>query len=112
MFKKSAVKSVSGYNDMLFFEDYYLWVKMIQKGCKMANLEDVHVYTYASDDIYKRRGGLEYLKYEIKFQKEISKLNYISKTKMMTNIVVRASIRILPNFIRKLVYKNILRKKQ
>lgn len=34
MYRKKAVLSVGGYQTSLFPEDYFLWIKMLQNGCK------------------------------------------------------------------------------
>ena len=111
MFRASAIKKVDGYDNVLFFEDYDLWVRMIQAGCRVKNLDEILVYTYESGDIYKRRGGISYLRYEIGFQRIMYRMGFISLPMMIMNIVLRSFVRVTPHFLRKWIYKNLLRKK-
>lgn len=37
MYKKEAVMKAGGYKDWFWNEDYYLWIRMLESGCKFAN---------------------------------------------------------------------------
>lgn len=39
MFKKSVVKAAGGYQDFPFFEDYYLWLRMLRNNVKAYNVK-------------------------------------------------------------------------
>jgi hypothetical protein len=62
--------------------------------------------------MYKRRGGLNYALTEIKFQKKLKELGYITLIEMATNIAIRVTTRLIPNKLRIGVYKTFLRKKK
>lgn len=109
IFKKSAVLNSGNYRDFLWFEDYDLWVRMIQNGCKTANIPLVLVNVRADDGMFARRGGWNYFKQEVKFQKFIRKCNFISNFNYITNLIIRFSVRILPNKFRTILYKRVLR---
>lgn len=51
MFKKHAVQSVGGYIDMPYFEDYWLWARMLRVGCKAKNIDQVLIRVRAGQDI-------------------------------------------------------------
>ncbi len=42
--------------------------------------------------------------------KKIYDLGLITRYKMFENILIRVSVRLLPNFVRKFVYRDLLRK--
>ena len=41
MFRREAVLHAGNYQDFPGFEDYYLWVRMLRKGCKGYNVQEV-----------------------------------------------------------------------
>lgn len=74
MFKKHAVQSVGGYIDMPYFEDYWLWARMLRVGCKAKNIDQVLIRVRAGQDMIARRGGLSYTKCIIKFEKAMNRI--------------------------------------
>ena len=110
MFRKSVVLKAGGYQHFPLFEDYYLWVRMMMKGSKLYNLQEPLLLFRSSQDMYKRRGGMKYALTELRFQRTIHKLGYISLTKMWANSLTRFIARIIPNKLRGLLYKSVLHK--
>jgi glycosyltransferase involved in cell wall biosynthesis len=111
-YKKSAVLDSGNYRDFLWFEDYDLWVRILQKGYKAANLPDYLVNVRADGDMFSRRGGLKYLKQDLLFQKFLYSIGYISWANYTYNCLVRMVIRLMPNQIRTMFYKVVLREKK
>ena len=64
------------------------------------------------EDFYKRRGGIKYLKSILKFKKEQYKKGFFSKKDYFISAGTSAVICLMPNCIRDLFYKKILRKKK
>ncbi|MNZ86802.1 UDP-Gal:alpha-D-GlcNAc-diphosphoundecaprenol beta-1,3-galactosyltransferase [compost metagenome] len=60
--------------------------------------------------MYKRRGGLNKTIQEIKLQQRFLKMGFINKYDFFLNLFVRGAFRLLPNFIRGLMYKKLLGK--
>jgi len=109
VFRKQAVLSCGGYLPFLLLEDYYLWVRMLIKGRKFANIPEPLVLFRLGKDTFARRGGLKYLINEIKLQKYFLKVNFINLPIFIYNIFIRITIRLMPNKIRKYFYMLFLR---
>ena len=109
MFKKSAVVKSGNYRDFLWFEDYDLWIRMLEKGYKCANIPEVLVFVRAGKDMFARRGGWKYLKQDFKFQMYLYRLGFINLYNFIFNFGIRGFVRMLPNNIRILFYQKILR---
>ena len=95
-FRKSIIIKVGNYQDIKFFEDYYLWLKLFKLGYKIENLDEVFVYmkrNYAS----MRRSGIEYLKYELNFLRIIRSNSLMSFLFFIFNLL-RLPIRVYPLF--------------
>ena len=111
LLKKEDVIKAGNYRDFLWFEDYDLWVRMILLGCKTANLPEYLVNVRADNKMFARRGGIKYLKQDIRFQKFLYNSSFIGCLRFMLNILIRILIRIIPNQMRIYFYKNFLRKR-
>ena len=55
--KRSSLVSAGGYRDVLWHEDYYLWLTMLNLGMTIKNVDEVHVNVRVAG-IGNRRGGL------------------------------------------------------
>lgn len=109
MYRKSKVLEAGNYQDNYLYEDYALWVRMINSGAITANVPKVLVYARAGNGMEIRRGGLKYAKSELSAQIEFYKLGFISKYQLCKNLIIRIPVRLLPGGIRKSVYRNLLR---
>lgn len=110
IFKKSAVLDSGNYRDFLWFEDYDLWVRMLQKGYVVSNLPEYLVNVRANQEMFTRRGGWKYLNQDYKFQKFLFSVKFITAQELLINLVIRTIIRVLPNTLRSMIYKRFLRK--
>jgi glycosyltransferase involved in cell wall biosynthesis len=109
MFRKEMVLQSGGYRHCPNFEDYYLWARMLLNGAKFYNIQESLLLFRLSPTMFGRRGGTGYLKKEIRFQKLLVSEGFLSKKEMFTNMAVRVFFRIVPNRVRALMYKKLLR---
>lgn len=63
-FNLEAVRTCGGYPNIPYKEDYALWLKMIGRGFRLANLDQDLVDARLGDDFHRRRGGLHNLSSE------------------------------------------------
>jgi glycosyltransferase involved in cell wall biosynthesis len=108
MYRKEAVIKAGNYQKMMWFEDYYLWVRMILNGSKFYNIQQPLVKMRVNNQL-ERRKGKDYILNEIKLQKDFLNLGFINKKEFIRNILLRNFPRILPNYILKNIYKKLLR---
>lgn len=109
-FRKNAVMKAGGYMHFPLFEDYYLWVRMLNIDCRFANISESLVCMRISPEMYKRRGGMRYVRDEWRLQREFRKIGFISGREMAVNMAVRTIFRLAPNSLRGYMYKRFLRK--
>lgn len=103
IFKKSAVLSVGGYPN-IYPEDYALWVLMLAKGYRFANIPQTLVKVRVGDAFNTRRGW-EFLKGEIKAFKLMYKIGFINKALYISNVLQRGFLRLSPNWMKKILYQ-------
>lgn len=106
---RKAVIESGNYREFLWFEDYDLWIRMLQAGYKSANLNEVLVKVRTGNDFYLRRSGLTYMKQEYLFQKKLYKSNFINFHTFLFNLIIRSLVRLMPLTIRRSFYNNFLR---
>lgn len=111
IFRKDAVLKAGGYLHKPLFEDWYLWARMYLDGSKFANLQESLLFFRASDDMYKRRGGVAYALQSANFQWTLNKLGIISPFQAIKSNMLRSSVYLLPNSIRRWIYSTFLRSK-
>ena len=109
VFRKHAILTCGGYQSFPFLEDYYLWIRMLLKGKKFANLPEPLLLFRLDKYTFDRRGGLKYFFNEIKLQKFFLKVNFINLPIFIYNIFLRGIVRLFPNKIRKYFYMFFLR---
>jgi len=98
IFKKNAVLSSGGYQDFIWFEDYYLWVRMIINNCLCANIDDQLVDVRIGNSMFERRRGRAYAKMEYLLQKEFLRLKFTNYLRFLINVLMRVCPRYLPAF--------------
>jgi glycosyltransferase involved in cell wall biosynthesis len=110
MFKKSVIEDVGSYQEIHLFEDFYLWLRVINKGYKIANLPESLVHFRIDDNTIARRHGWNYAKKEYYFYKRCITENLLSRKDAYINFLMRLPIRFVPTKILLYIYKKYLRK--
>lgn len=109
MFKRSAVLGSGNYQNAPLYEDYDLWVRMLIKGFKFANIDEVLVYVRGGKNMYQRRGGVLYAQQEMSMQIKFYKLGLLSILQLITNVMIRVPVRLIPSQLRGVIYNIFLR---
>ena len=111
IFKKKAVLISGNYENLPFFEDYYLWVKMARNNHKFGNLKKILVKVRLDEDFYKRRSGKSYFVNYFKFLRRCLKIKFITSVDFIILIILRGLIYLLNVTLIKNIYIFFLRKK-
>lgn len=109
MYRKSKVIESGGYKG--FPEDLCLWYKMLIDGCRVYNFPESLLLFRWSPELYYRRGGWEYAKKEFRAQLYAHAIGYTSFRQMLSNIMVRSVVSLLPNGLRRRFYLCFLRRR-
>lgn len=109
IFRKEHVIASGGYLNTNFGEDYYLWARMLTNGYKLSNIPEVLVLVDVTNK-YKKRGGIKLSQKNIKLQNEFLRMGFIGFFDYIFNIISRIFISLIPNNVRRFIYRNILRK--
>lgn len=108
MFRKEKALAAGGYQPCPLFEDYDLWVRMFQAGCRFANLSDTLLYMRVND-MHRRRGGISYIKPICHFWTGMYRREMLGFTQYSFVLLSRIAVSLMPNGIRKMIYDKKLR---
>jgi len=112
MFRKASVVAAGNYQPCAGFEDYELWARMLMRGDRFHNLDDILVHVRCGNGMQQRRGGLRYLREEIKLQRRFVKTGFLSRPQFLLNLVTRAPVRVVPLPLRSIFYQRMLRQER
>ena len=108
MFRKKAVEDAGGYNERFhLFEDYYLWIRMLQNGSEGYNLKNPVLKMRTSEEQMLRRGGWRYTKDMLAFHRWILRSHWSRPSDFLTGALPHAVVCLLPNKLRLRIYQTL-----
>lgn len=110
IFKKKVIIKCGNYEKIEFFEDYYLWFKVMNGGYKFYNLQENLVEMKVDENFYKRRSGILYYNNYYSFLKRLFDKKYINFFVFLINLIFRIPIVFLSRNQLKILYNTLLRK--
>ena len=108
VYRRGAVRGAGGYGDLKLMEDYALFARMLQNGARAVNVAEPLVWYRVGETAFKRRGGTDLLRSELRLQREFRKNRFTSPGQYARNVVVRGGYRLIPWWVRRAVYRPIL----
>lgn len=111
VFRKQVVQAAGGYRHNPGFEDYDLWLRMLQQPGHAMNLTEVLVDVRVGNGMLNRRRGWSYVKTEISFLMSCCRQGLISTPDMLKSAAVRIPARLVPASLLEMVYERLLRKR-
>lgn len=104
IFRKKIVLDVGGYPPLRKAQDFALWSLLLSKGYKLANMPDILLKMRAGDELISRRGW-SYYKHEIQLYSFQKRIGFLSTSDYVVNIIGKGILRLAPNFIKTLIYR-------
>ncbi len=108
-FKKKTILKAGNYEDVRFYEDYFLWFKILKNNGVFHNLDLFLVKMKIDDNFFKRRSGLNYLEFYLFFLKKLASSNYINIFQVFFLFSIRLFLILMPLHLIKKIYRNFLR---
>ncbi len=109
MFRRGSVIEAGNYQRFHSLEDYFLWVRMLQKGMKFYTIQEVLVHVRTGNNMYKRRSGSSYFLSELKLYNYMLSSGFISLGQYTLVTPIRLIMRLLPSFLLRIIYNKFLR---
>lgn len=110
MFRRDAVLAAGNYRDCLAFEDYDLWLRLLQQTGSVRNLDQTLVDARAGDAMLARRRGWPYAKREWAFLRRCHREGLLSSAAVARAALIRLPLRMLPASGIAAAYARLLRR--
>ena len=108
VFRKSAVLSVGGYEQLPAAEDYGLWTRLDRAGYRLANLDEPLVKYRTGAGAYTRRGGLKAFNQDVRVQAALYNGEAVGKAQVLFNLGLRFIYRMVPESARKQLFRTVI----
>lgn len=112
LLNRQAVLDCGNYRvNTIGYEDYELWMRMLNAGKTIVNLDSVLVKVRFSERQYRSRFGLKPARHELAMQVDFLRKGHIGMVDLLLNLVTRFLPRLLPISIAKPIFLGLLRKR-
>ena len=108
IYRQAAVLAAGGYGDLPLMEDYALFARMLMGGARAVNVPEPLVFYRVGEAAFKRRGGRELLRSELRLQREFRRMGFTSRPQYLRNVLIRGGYRLVPWWCRRAVYRPVL----
>jgi len=111
MFRKTAVLDAGNYQRFrgIGMEDYDLWVRMLIKGARFANLPEPLVNASAGGEMSRRRGGMRHAYNEVMLQRRFLDLGFLTPWEFLVNLATRVPFVMIPSRLRFMIQRKAFR---
>ena len=109
MFKKHSVIKAGNYQNVSYYEDYYLWIRMSFFNFKFMNLNKILCTSTVNNNFISRRSGFKYYKNYLVFLYKCKKINFYNFASILFLAFIRSAVFLLPKYFLDFLYSNFLR---
>jgi len=110
MFDANYIKRIGGYRRVAFMEDYDLWLRVLESGGLIENIDTVLSHVRIGSGMVERRRGFKNIVSEIEILRSKKRM-YGYSLPVLIWTAISISLRLMPVGILDVVYKKILRNK-
>lgn len=110
MFRKSAVLEAGSYQHLPLMEDYYLWVRAICGGARLANVDQVLVHARVGNGMAHRRGNRSQIRSRKELNEYMLQHGMITRAESVKNMAYIIGFTCCPDWVREFVYNKLLRR--
>ena len=109
MYKLETVQALGGYRELAGFEDYDLWLRILQLEGQVANLPESLVEARAGNEMLSRRGGWYYAQQIYTAYRQFIADGLIPRKVALSRMSLQMFFALLPKGVRAIIYQRWLR---
>jgi glycosyltransferase involved in cell wall biosynthesis len=109
--RKDAVERAGGYLAMPQTEDYYLWARMLEAGCRLENMNRTLVRVRCGNGFLQRRSNKALIEGYAGIERYLRDVGRITTAHMARNIVLHRLLTIVSPSARAALYRALFRKR-
>ncbi len=107
VYRRALALSAGGYDQPRFMQDYDLFARMLMAGAVMHNLSEPLVLFRADGSMFGRRRKAAMFRCEITLQRNLQRYGLTSRPRMLANLAVRFTFRLLPPRLMRRAYARL-----
>lgn len=111
MFRKQDILSAGSYKPLFYLEDYYLWLRVLGSGFRIANISDCVVHARVGNGMQERRGDRKYISGWKTLNCYMVSKKIITRLGAFHNMLRIRAWCCMSGKMRSFLYKHILRKR-
>lgn len=111
MYRKADIDAAGGYQSFHLLEDYYLWIRLLNRGGKGYNIQQPLVWARTGVGMFARRGGWKYVKSQAALFRYMRDIGMISRASCARSIAVRCAAGLVPGWLRQALFMRFNRKR-
>lgn len=104
VYRRSVLAGVGNYQEFGQMEDYWLGIRLIDSGARVANLPEPLVGYRVGAGAFARRGGWAQARTEWRLQRELRRMGFISTAQFLRNSLVKGAYRLIPTGLRERLF--------
>lgn len=110
MYRVEALDRVGRYEPFGKMEDYWLGIRLLQAGARVANVADPLVLYRTGSGAFSRRGGWEEARTELQLQREMLRMGFITRGQYLRNVGIKGTYRMLPAPVKRVLFRGLVAK--
>lgn len=110
MFSRAAVRAAGNYRHMPGFEDYDLWLRLLQQPGRVMNLPEVLMDVRVGNGMLARRRGWHYARAELAFLARCRDEGLLTTGDALRSAAMRLPARLAPATVLEWLYRKALRR--
>ena len=106
-FRRDHVLAAGSYQDMPYYEDYWLWARMLVAGRRFENIPDVLVDAKVGNGMISRRIGLKMVRHEWDCRRAFHRVGFLNTRELLWTGMIRVAARLLPVPLATRLYRSL-----
>lgn len=108
MYRREALARVGDYEPFGKMQDCWLGIRLIHSGAKVENIAEPLVAYHVGAGAFARRGGLTEARTELRLQREMRRLGFITRGQHLRNVVMKGAYRLLPAGVKRVLFRRFI----
>lgn len=108
MYRIPALDAIGRYQPLGKMEDYWLGVRLIASGARVANIAEPLVKYRVGSGAFVRRGGWGEVRTEWRLQREMLRIGFITRGQFLRNVVVKSLYRLMPAWLKRVLFRRFI----
>ena len=108
MYRVAAVEAAGGYQPFGKMEDYWLGVRLIDRGARVENIAEPLLKYRVGAGAFARRGGWAEARTEWRLQRELRRMGFVTTGEYLRNVAIKGTYRLMPAGMKRVLFRRFV----